>query len=143
MYFTLNQKKHKAIYSFWFTIFHILVLVVYFHHYMSPTRYLPAEVVMVSPGASWEPFTVSNKQYNQLLNKVLKQSSISLKEKARYYHIQFIVDSSFDKYRDQFEWMQAVCNKHRKGYNLKLEKVQKHIYRWNQSLSGALLTLRP
>lgn len=81
----------------------------------------------MSPGASWEPFVLNDAQYNELLKKVLNEPSEKLKAKARFYHIQFIQDSSFDHIKQQEDWVEKVCKKHRERYHLEIEKLQRNI----------------
>ncbi|WP_223671202.1 hypothetical protein [Kangiella shandongensis] len=81
----------------------------------------------MSPGASWEPFTLSEKQYKQLLERVLNESPEALKDKARFYHIPFITEPSFDHIQDREEWLKVVCKKHRKRYHSEIDKLQKSI----------------
>lgn len=78
----------------------------------------------MSPGASWEPFQLTKDTYGKLVNLVKNTPPQTLKGKSRYYHIQFIEDSSFDKIQELFEWQEAVCNKHREWYHEQNRKIQ-------------------
>ncbi len=70
----------------------------------------------MSPGASWQPFSLSEKQYEDLLWEILHRSPDELEGKARYWRIPFIVDSSFDGYREKTAWSKAVCEKYRERW---------------------------
>jgi hypothetical protein len=67
----------------------------------------------MSPGASWEPFEIVDQEYRQLLSTILHPDLDELRQQARFDWILMQIDSDFDDIQDRFEWMQAVCNKHR------------------------------
>jgi hypothetical protein len=67
----------------------------------------------MSPGASWEPFEIMDQEYRQILPAILHTDSDELRKQARFAGIPMQIDSDFDHIQDRFEWMQAVCNKHR------------------------------
>lgn len=69
----------------------------------------------MGPGASWTPFTLTQREYDDVLAKVLKPDRKALKSFARYATQSFVVDAEFDGFTDYFEWMEAVCRKHRRG----------------------------
>jgi len=90
----------------------------------------------MSPGATWEPFSISREEYQDLVEAVRTIPPEKLRDRARYAHLQFLFDPEFDgdastypKYpgfqklpfvpepKDYFEWMNAVCAKHRKSYH--------------------------
>lgn len=79
----------------------------------------------MSPGASWNPFTIGQKQYDILLNQVLTTPPNELEGKSRFNFVKFIQDESFDSIQEQLDWLEAVCNKHRERYRLENEKYQK------------------
>ena len=79
----------------------------------------------MSPGASWEPFSLNEEQYNNLLQKVLKQPPQVLKGNARFTQIQFIIDPFFDKYIDRFDWLKAVCEEYRERHHAEIINLQK------------------
>jgi hypothetical protein len=78
----------------------------------------------MSPGATWEPFQLKKKTFSELLDLVKKTDPKTLKDKARYISIKFIRDKSFDPITDQFEWLEAVCNKHRERFHAEMAKGQ-------------------
>lgn len=78
----------------------------------------------MGPGASWQPFQLSKKTYEMLLDLILKTNPITLNNRSRYFHIKFIEDKSFDFIKDQFEWVEATCNKHRDWYHEQNSKIK-------------------
>lgn len=81
----------------------------------------------MSPGASWKPFSIDKEQYDVLLQEVLTTPLSTLEGKSRYNFIKFITDNSFDNYEDQFDWLEAVCVRHRERYHLENAKLQKGV----------------
>ena len=75
----------------------------------------------MSPGAIWQPFEISEDEYEDLKQAVLSVDPADLGDAARYADIQFEVDSEFDPIRDRIEWMVATCDKHRETYHRKLK----------------------
>ena len=75
----------------------------------------------MSPGAIWQPFEITEEEYDELKNAVLSIPPGDLKDFARYSDIQFEFDSEFDSIQDRIEWMVAMCNKHRESYHQKLK----------------------
>ena len=70
----------------------------------------------MSPGASWQPFALSESEYAALLPLVLEPDLNQLKTLARYTRLALKVDPEFDGIQDYFEWMQAVAAKHRDAH---------------------------
>ena len=70
----------------------------------------------MSPGASWEPFELTEEEYSELWSEIDKTDVSSLSDKARYAEVKFIRDPEFDNITDRFEWMEKVCEKHRDRY---------------------------
>ncbi len=77
----------------------------------------------MSPGASWEPFEISEAEYRELLPHVLGPDRGELRQHARYSWQEFSLDPSFDAYLDYSAWLQAVCKKHRPSYRAKLQNL--------------------
>lgn len=67
----------------------------------------------MSPGATWEPFSVSEQEYQDLVEAVRTVAPKTLRRKARYADKAYTFDPSFDHHQDYFDWMRAVCAKHR------------------------------
>jgi hypothetical protein len=79
----------------------------------------------MSPGASWEPFTISEEEYTVLKKTVANTSISEIEPYARYAHVQMKFDAEFDSIGDRFEWMRAVCEKHRENWHAELRKAGK------------------
>src|SRR6266576_2918778 len=58
----------------------------------------------MSPGASWEPFEVSEAEYAETVAKVLNPDRVILKRYARYIDQQWTLDPTFDHYTDWIQW---------------------------------------
>lgn len=74
----------------------------------------------MSPGAIWTPFEITEEEYEELTNEIGSTKPEELKHLARYCNIQFEFDPDFNSVKDRFKWMEAVCEKHRESYHLKL-----------------------
>jgi hypothetical protein len=74
----------------------------------------------MSPGASWEPFTLSDEEYAALVHAVKSTPASVIQPHPRYAWCQLTFDHSFDHIGDRFEWMRAVCNKHRDAWRTAL-----------------------
>jgi hypothetical protein len=77
----------------------------------------------MSPGASWEPFTISKEEYHQLCEAVKNTPVSEIKPYARYAWIPMKFDSEFYHIEDQNEWMRIVCEKHRDSWHAELKKI--------------------
>lgn len=78
----------------------------------------------MSPGASWEPFEITEAEYKAILNQVLNPDLKQLKHFSRYSWQRFILDPAFDGYQDYWQWFLAVCQKHRDSYHQYLRSLQ-------------------
>jgi len=70
----------------------------------------------MSPGATWEPFTISSAEYQELVAAIRKTPAVKLRSAARFADRQLLLDAEFDGIKDRFEWHQAVCAKHRAAF---------------------------
>jgi hypothetical protein len=68
----------------------------------------------MSPGATWEPFEISEPEYLDLVATIMELDPELLGDTARYTEVKFTIDHSLDYIQGRFEWLQAVCEKHRK-----------------------------
>jgi hypothetical protein len=75
----------------------------------------------MSPGASWEPFEVSETEYAETVAQVLNADRAALERYARYIDQVWTLDPTFDHYTDRLEWLSAVCAKHRSAYHARLK----------------------
>ncbi len=78
----------------------------------------------MSPGATWEPFTVSKEEYDELIVAVVNTPVTEIQPLARYADIPLKIDHQFDHIQDRIEWVRAVCGKHRDNWHDELKKVQ-------------------
>jgi hypothetical protein len=67
----------------------------------------------MSPGATWEPFEISETEYLELVEAITNLDPGLLGDTARYTEVKFRVELSLDHIQDRFDWIQAVCEKHR------------------------------
>jgi len=67
----------------------------------------------MGPGATWEPFSVSEQEYTNLVEALRSTTLDQVKPPARYAWFLPILDPSFDHIGLYWVWMMAVCQKHR------------------------------
>jgi hypothetical protein len=77
----------------------------------------------MSPGASWEPFSISEEEYAALVDAAINTPKSEIKPHARYAMLPKAVDHSFDHIQDHMAWVAAVCEKHRASWHEKLRKL--------------------
>lgn len=98
----------------------------------------------MSPGAAWDPFTLSLDEYNQLVEAVRTVPPESLRDRARYAHLPFTFDPAFDgdpsaypthspperwhrfippDLKAYVTWSSAVCAKHRDRWRAELRRA--------------------
>ncbi len=70
----------------------------------------------MSPGASWEPFTLTPDEYAELWAVLEGQDPHTLGDAARYTLVKFKRDPEFDVIKGRFSWLKACCDKHRDAY---------------------------
>ena len=66
----------------------------------------------MSPGVTWEPFYITEKEYENLRKQVQTTAIENIKAHSRYADVPFIIDSSFDHLLDRLEWSREVCKKY-------------------------------
>ncbi len=71
----------------------------------------------MSPGTTWAPFTINEKEYGRLIDIITRLDPKTLDDKARYTFIKFDFDPAFDHLEDWEAWITAVCEKHRDAYH--------------------------
>lgn len=74
----------------------------------------------MSPGASWEPFEISQEEYYELVAVIKNQDPKTISNEARFTAIKFKFDTSFNAIEERFEWLSKVCEKHREANHRKL-----------------------
>lgn len=67
----------------------------------------------MSPSASWEPFSLAEDEYDELLRIIDKLDPQCLCESARYKDVKFKLDHDLDHIQDRFAWLKAACDKYR------------------------------
>jgi hypothetical protein len=67
----------------------------------------------MSPGATWEPFCVSEQEYVDLVESLRKTPLAEIEPHARYAWVKPSFDPSLDSIDVYWAWMAAACQKHR------------------------------
>ena len=78
----------------------------------------------MGPGATWEPFSVDQQEYDELWSILDTLDPQSLGETARYTIVKFKRDSTFDHITDWREWIHAVAEKHRDTYRRAMQQPE-------------------
>jgi hypothetical protein len=81
----------------------------------------------MSPGSSWQPFEISEEEYRQALPSIFQPNLDELREKVRFSGIPIQIDSDFDHIQDRFEWMQAVCIRHRDQHHQAIREMAQRL----------------
>lgn len=76
----------------------------------------------MGPGASWEPFSISQETYAQLTMQVEKTDPGTFYDSSKVFRMKFIFDRSFDHMQDRFAWAKVVCDRHREDFFERQEK---------------------
>ncbi|HEY6181605.1 MAG TPA: 1-(5-phosphoribosyl)-5-[(5-phosphoribosylamino)methylideneamino] imidazole-4-carboxamide isomerase [Terriglobales bacterium] len=76
----------------------------------------------MSPGTSWQPFTISKDEYDLLVEAVKNTPISEITPYARYALRPLKFDHTFDDIPERTAWFQAVCQKHRNEWHAELEK---------------------
>jgi len=71
----------------------------------------------MSPGATWQSFQISSKEYEGLVQVIDNLDPMSLGDEARYTWVKYEFDPSFDHIQSWESWLLAVCEKHRDSYH--------------------------
>lgn len=66
----------------------------------------------MSPGATWKPFRISARDYEELLSVVLHPDRDTLRKFARYPDQQLFIDTEFDHLPEHMDWLLAVAGKY-------------------------------
>jgi hypothetical protein len=74
----------------------------------------------MSPGAIWEPFTITSEEYTQLTGAIDSTPLGEIKTHAHYAFAKPIFDHDLDDFQDYFEWLMAVRKRHRDRYRKQL-----------------------
>ena len=79
----------------------------------------------MGPGATWEPFSLLEDEYQALVDAVLSTPAAEIAPHARYAMRPKALDPSFDHIQDRLTWMKAVCDKHRTAWHEKLDNLRR------------------
>jgi len=77
----------------------------------------------MSPGATWQPFTISEEEYKAVVTALKITPLSEIKPHARYAEIPMKFDAEFDHIHDRVPWMRAVCAKHRNSWHEEIKKA--------------------
>jgi hypothetical protein len=76
----------------------------------------------MSPGATWEPFTISQAEHDVLSDAVCNTPITEIQPHARYADVPLKLDKSFNHVQDRIAWVTAVCKKHRDDWHDAIRK---------------------
>jgi hypothetical protein len=76
----------------------------------------------MSPGTEWKPFTISEHEYEMLVQAVKLTPISEIKPHARYAFLPLKFDHTFDDISDWRDWLVAVCKKHRNEWQCGTKK---------------------
>jgi len=76
----------------------------------------------MSPGATWEPFELSESEYAELAREVESVDPASFSDQARYAWQKFVFDPSFDGLQEHLDWVRQVCEKHREAFHERMRR---------------------
>jgi hypothetical protein len=77
----------------------------------------------MSPGTSWEPFSISDNEYRALAELVQNTPVEDIKPHARYAYAKMKFDHSLDTFEAWLDWVKACCEKHRQARHEELRKA--------------------
>ena len=76
----------------------------------------------MSPGATWEPFSIGEQEYADLVEALKSTPLEEINSHARYAWFQPILDPTLDHIDVYMVWMIAVSQKHRERYRKELDE---------------------
>jgi len=77
------------------------------------------------PRFTWEPFEISEQEYQELLPKLLDPDWEVMCKKLWRIRLPMKHDPEFDDIADRYTWMETVCKKHgSKSFEEEAEKIQ-------------------
>lgn len=74
----------------------------------------------MGPGTTWEPFRITEGEYNELVTAIQTLDPQSLGEEIRFGEVKFEFDTEFDSETSWEKWMHKVCARHRKAWQKKM-----------------------
>ncbi|WP_224961552.1 hypothetical protein [Geomonas subterranea] len=97
-----------------------------------PSRFIINEILKVgangggmSPGATWEPFEITDEEFESLKKDIQAVPIDIIRASSRYADAPFIIDPSFDYLEDRATWSREVCQKYGAEW---LRRVSPEIY---------------
>jgi hypothetical protein len=75
----------------------------------------------MSPGATWEPFSLSEQEYQELVEAIRCVPPKELRRRARFAASPYKFDPAFDHHQDYMVWMREVCAKHREAWHAEMK----------------------
>lgn len=98
----------------------------------------------MSPGATWEPFSLTPQEYVDLVHAIRTVPVESLRDRARYAHLPFTFDPEFDGPPETYpvrgevkRWHRHVSPDHREYFDWAGAVCAKHGERWSEALRRA------
>jgi hypothetical protein len=79
----------------------------------------------MSPGTTWEPFAITEEEFENLKNEIKNTPIEKIQVYSRYADVPFIIDPSFDHLKDRTEWSREVCKQYGAQW---LRRVNPEIY---------------
>jgi hypothetical protein len=80
------------------------------------------------PRFVWEPFEISDREYREILPKILNPNWALLCQKIWYIRLPMKLDNEFDEIDDRYLWMENISQKYRSSsYEEENEKWKKEI----------------
>jgi len=77
----------------------------------------------MSPGTSWEPFTISLDEYSISVEAIQHTPISEIRPHARYAFVALKFDHSLDSIGEWLDWFGASCKKHRESRHEELRKA--------------------
>ncbi|MDD3483092.1 hypothetical protein [Azovibrio restrictus] len=77
----------------------------------------------MSPGATWEPFAISQDEFSELVSVLTHLEPKTLGTDARFTLVKFVFDPEFDHIRDRSAWASLVSTKHRESFFSKQQEA--------------------
>lgn len=74
----------------------------------------------MGPGTTWEPFRITEGEYNELVTAIQTLDPQSLGEEIRFGEVKFEFDTEFDSETSWEKWMHKVCARHREAWQKKM-----------------------
>ncbi|WP_300668031.1 hypothetical protein [Desulfoluna sp.] len=74
----------------------------------------------MGPGTTWEPFSIAEPEYEELMKAIGTLDPKSLKDKVRFGQVKFEYDKEFETEIEWITWMQKVCDRHRGAWHKKI-----------------------